>query len=200
MADFAFADIDTQVDFIDSTGKLYASGAEAIKDNLKKLVSFAQSNKVPLVSSVDSHPENDPEFEQFPPHCIAGTTGQKKIPETTTGQEIFVEQAAETFPDPKSNHLVIEKQDFPIFTNPVAEKVFAATGCKEVYVFGVVTEVCVRAAALGLVERDYSVKLVTDAIWPITKEGGDKALEEMKNAGVEFVTTEQVLNAKTVSA
>jgi nicotinamidase/pyrazinamidase len=193
--DFVFADIDTQVDFIEPSGKLYANGAEAIKENLGKLISFARAQKIPLISSVDCHPENDPEFEQFPPHCIRDSEGQKKIPETTTGEEVFVAQAAEDFPDPKTHHIVIEKQGFPVFTNPVAEKVFAATGMRTVYVFGVVTEVCVLAAALGLVERDYNVKLITDAIWPITKEGGEKALAEMKEKGVEFVTTEGVLKA-----
>jgi nicotinamidase/pyrazinamidase len=199
VVDFAFADIDTQIDFIEPNGKLYAPGAEAIKGNLKKLISFAQTNGVPLVSSVDCHPEDDPEFEQFPPHCIRGTKGQKKIDETQTGSEIFVEQAAESFPDPKTHHLVIEKQDFPVFTNPVAEKVFAAIGATTVYVFGVVTEVCVLAAALGLLERDYEVKLVTDAIWPITKENGDKALEEMKSKGVIFVSTEDVLKLSALA-
>lgn len=193
MTPFAFADIDTQIDFIEPSGKLYASGAEAIKANLKQLMDFAKDHKVPVVSSVDAHAEGDAEFEQFPPHCIKGTDGQLKIEETRSGREVFVEQGAEDFPDPKSHHLVIEKQDFPVFTNPVAEKVFAATGCKTVYVFGVVTEVCVRAAALGLRERDYTVKLVTDAVWPITQEGGDKALEEMKAEGVDFVTTSEVL-------
>ena len=31
----------------------------------------------------------DPEFAQYPPHCLVGTPGQKKLPETLTGDEII---------------------------------------------------------------------------------------------------------------
>lgn len=195
MSKIAFADIDTQVDFIEPNGRLYAQGAEAIKPRLAQLVQAARAQNIPLVSSVDAHNEHDAEFEQFPPHCLKNTEGQMKLAETTTGVEVFLEQGAVDFPDPTSHHLVVEKQQFPIFTNPVAEKVFAAIGADTIYVFGVVTEVCVYEAVMGLRQRGYQVKLVTDAVWPISQEGGEKALAEMKEAGVDFVTTEETLAA-----
>ena len=69
------------------------------------------------------------------------------------------------------------------------------TGAKTFVVFGVVTEVCVRQATLGLLERGYQVRLVEDAIWPIDPKGGDEALAEMTSKGAVRVTTQEVLGA-----
>lgn len=191
----AFVDIDTQIDFIEPQGRLYAKGAESIKANLAKLMAFARDKKLPLVSSMDAHAEDASEFSQFPPHCVKGTKGQLKIQETRSGKEVLVPLGATSFPDPRSQHIVIEKDDFPVFTNPIAEKVFAATKARHFYVFGVVTEVCVRAAALGLRERGYEVTLVDDAIWPITPEGGAAALAEMTAAGIKRASTAEVVSS-----
>src|SRR5438067_10531779 len=194
----AFLDVDTQVDFVEPTGKLYARGAETIKPNLAKLVRLAQDAKVPLVSSVDAHAPNDPEFAQYPPHCLRGSAGQKKLPETTTGGEVFVPSAkapARSLPDPRRRHVVLEKQVFPVFGNANAEAIFEATRAKTFYVFGVVTEVCVKAAAQGLLERGYEVRLVEDAIWPIDAAAGEATKAELRKQGAKLVTTAQVLAA-----
>ncbi len=190
----AFLDVDTQVDFVEPGGKLYAKGAEAIKENLAKLITYAREHGVPLVSSVDAHADGDDEFNEFPPHCLKGTPGQERVVEGRTGAEVFVESGQEgTLPDPRSEHVVIEKQQFSVFSNPIAEKIFALTGAKTFVVFGVVTEVCVRQAALGLLERGYQVRLVEDAIWPIDPKGGEAAIDEMRSKGAICVTTREVI-------
>ena len=39
---------------------------------------YAGAQGIPLISTVDAHTENDPEFQIYPPHCVAGTAGQHK--------------------------------------------------------------------------------------------------------------------------
>ncbi len=190
----AFLDVDTQVDFIEPTGKLYAMGAERIKPNLARLVALARSTPVPLIASVDAHDEKDPEFAQFPPHCLRGTAGQKKLGETTSGREVFVSsRRAERLPDPRTEHVVLEKQVFPVFGNENADAIFEKVGADTFYVFGVVTEVCVKAAVMGLLERGYAVKLVHDAIWPIDEKGGELAKKAMVARGAQLVSTDDVV-------
>lgn len=192
----AFVDVDTQVDFMEPGGKLYAQGAEAIKSNVARLVRLARAQGIPLVSSVDAHGPEDEEFGQYPPHCLLGTPGQEKILESRTGREVFVKNApSETIPDPTKVHAVLEKQQFSLFTHQKAEQVLAATTAREMVVFGVVTEVCVRFAVLGLLERGYAVQVVEDAIWPIDRKNGDAALAEFKKKGATLTTTEAVLRA-----
>jgi nicotinamidase/pyrazinamidase len=200
----AFIDVDTQVDFMEPGGKLYARGAERIKPNLARLLRHAREHDVPLVSSVDAHGPGDAEFAQYPPHCLKGTPGQRKVAETLTGREVFVENApAEMIPDPTRVHPVLEKQQFSLFTNAKAEQIIGATGARDLVVFGVVTEVCVRQAVLGLLERGYAVRVVEDAVWPIAEEAGRAALDEMQARGARLVTTDALLselNAARVGA
>ena len=50
-----FFNIDTQKDFMNKDGALYVPNAESIKDNLKKLTSFAVNNKIRIFNSMDTH-------------------------------------------------------------------------------------------------------------------------------------------------
>ncbi len=61
------------------------------------------------------------------------------------------------------------------------------------YVFGVATDYCVLSAALGLAKAAQPTYVVTDAVKAITPEGERAAIQEMKAAGVKFVTTDEVL-------
>lgn len=198
----AFLDVDTQVDFIEPSGKLHARGAQRIKPNLARLVALARAERIPLLSSVDAHGDGDPELAQYPPHCIRGTKGQEKIPETLTGDEVFVPSARVTaLPDARARHVVLEKQVFPVFGNENVDALLERLGADTFYVFGVVTEVCVRAAALGLLERGFAVRVVEDAIWPIDAAAGEAAKRELATRGARFVTTadvERALGARKV--
>jgi len=190
----AFLDIDTQFDFMVRGGRLYAEGAETIIPNLRKLVRFAQQRCIPLISSVDAHAPDDPEFKTWPPHAVVGTRGQKKLPETLLGNEVYVpNSAAAVLPDMRRFHVVLEKQDFPIFTNPAAEQAIRESGATTFVVFGVVTEVCVKHAVLGLLTRGFEVVIVSDAVWPIAEQTGDTALAEMKMQGATLATTDYIV-------
>lgn len=90
-----------------------------------------------------------------------------------------------------------EKEVYSLFVNPLAEPFVKALAAQfgeplSFVVFGVATDYCVRAAALGLAQRGHATTLVTDAIAGITEEGVARALEEMKRAGVKLATSSQV--------
>ena len=86
-----------------------------------------------------------------------------------------------------------EKEVYSLFANPLAERFLAALvarvgGAPEMIVYGVATDYCVQAAALGLAVRGYRTTLVTDAVAGITKEGTEAALAAMAAKGVRFTT------------
>lgn len=60
-------------------------------------------------------------------------------------------------------------------------------------VYGIATDYCVRAAALELRKRGHEVVLVTDAIAGVAPETTEKALGEMRAAGIATKTTREVL-------
>src|SRR6188472_3198785 len=82
-------DVDTQVDFMLPEGKLYVPGAEETVPTMKRLVDAARAAGVVHVASVDDHELTDEEISDspdfittYPPHCLRGTRGACKIPET----------------------------------------------------------------------------------------------------------------------
>src|SRR5690349_24009040 len=88
MARVIFWDVDTQYDFMRADGKLYVPDAEKVIPNLKRLTDYAHQNDIRVVASADDHSPGDRELsdhpnwrDTFPPHCMRGTPGQKKIPE-----------------------------------------------------------------------------------------------------------------------
>jgi len=161
-----FVDIDTQFDFMNPRGNLYVPGTEDIVDNIKKLFDYAKEHKIIILSSVDAHTVDDPEFKLFPSHCIKGTPGNQKIEASTCKDNIFIENVEQDITESMMDHeqIIVESQTFDIFE-----------------------------AVLGLLQRGYNVCLVTDATKAITKEGEAKSLNEMKDAGAIFTTTKEVV-------
>jgi nicotinamidase/pyrazinamidase len=194
-----FFDVDTQRDFMDSTGALYVPDAEAIRPNIERLLRAAGDRKVTTISSRCAHEPGDPEFEIFPPHCIDGAPGAERVfagLPALPRLEIAVDAAA----DPRAQiqpetHYVVKKKVFDLFSNQWLEGLrrkgeFKGESC---IVFGVATDYCVRACALGLAEAGARVLLVKDAVRGVTGETTSRTIDEMRAAGVEFTSTDEVL-------
>jgi nicotinamidase/pyrazinamidase len=193
-----FLDVDTQRDFLRADGALPVPGGEPLIPIIQKLAAYAFSHGVPVVSSVDAHVPDDPEFRTFPPHCVRGTKGQLKVEGTTLGSALVVPNDRNRPPDEAAleaaPQVVIEKLTYNFFDNPHAETVFRVKAPRLVVVFGVATDYCVRAGVLGLSARGYRTAVVTDAIKGIHAEDAEAALREMRRAGATFITAAEVLS------
>jgi len=179
-------DIDTQFDFVRLEGALYVRGARELIPIWKKLTDLGQSLRLTMIATVDSHTPDDPEFAQFPPHCVIGTVGQSKVPETLAGYHQFVGRDHHSTIDFDAQ-VILEKATIDIFAEPHAETVLGAVQCSTFVIYGVTTEYCVRAAVLGLRRRGLPVHVVSDAIQAAVPAAGERALAEMASAGADFV-------------
>jgi nicotinamidase/pyrazinamidase len=190
----AFFDVDTQIDFMAPDASLYVKGAEDIRPRLKRLMSYARRHRIPILSSADAHPPDDPSFAQWPPHCVVGTRGQQRIPETQSADAYVVPNLPGAFeaPDEWPGQIIIEKQEYDASTNVNFDAILKALGERRFVVFGVATDYCVRGTALSLLKKGLSVQLVTDAVKAINEEDGRKAINEITGAGAELVTTADV--------
>ena len=67
------------------------------------------------------------------------------------------------------------------------------SGVERLYVGGLATDYCVRASALEALKRGFDVALLTDAVRAVDLESGDgeRAIEEMREAGVHLTTTKR---------
>ena len=176
-----FFDIDTQIDFIFPAGALYAPGAEKILPTVAKLNHHAAKHRIPLISTMDAHSENDPEFVQWPHHCVVDTLGQRKPAATLLENRVIVPNAPCVVPTPEQ--ILLEKQTFSAFSNVNFARLLDHFQADRYLVYGVVTEVCVKFAAFGLLETGTRVEIVTDAICALNDENGAKTLADFQAAG-----------------
>lgn len=194
----AFFDVDTQRDFMIPSGALYVPGARTVSGNIRRLVAFAAERGIRLFASTDAHVPGDPEMQRFPPHCMLGTAGQRKIAGTLLPDHAIVPFGPPLDPAAiakalEHQQIVIEKQSYDVFDNPSTVPLLRAAGVRRFVVFGVATDFCVKAAVLGLLKHGYRVRVVSDAIRGIEAAATAAALGEMRNAGARLVQTNTVV-------
>ena len=202
-----FWDVDTQVDFIDPDGKLHVAGAETLVGNLAALTDFAHANGIRIVGSSDSHAPTDdelsatPDFvDTYPPHCLAGTPGQQRIPETALCDALVVEpdDATADVLERLQDHpgdILFHKRYFDVFTNPNVGAVVDALAIGEVVLYGVALDVCNRYAVEGLLQRypGLSITVVTDAVRAINEDRRGELLDDWQRRGVSLARTAEIV-------
>ncbi len=179
----AFFDIDTQIDFLFPAGALYVPGAERLVPAIGRLNQYAAAHGIPLVSSTCSHTEDDPEFREWPPHCVTGTVGQLKPPETLLEKRAVIGVAAGEYPIAGAQQILFEKDQLDITMSPNFQPLLARLAADSYVVYGVVTEYCVRFAALALLATGKPVSLVADAIATLQADDSRKTLDEFTARG-----------------
>ncbi len=195
---FLFWDVDTQYDFMDPEGRLPVPDARSIVPNLERFTRFAEAHSIPIISSADAHPPDDPEFEEFGAHCVIGTRGQKKIDAALVrGAEVVVPEYLDAqisrLSVGRTPQLIIEKQELDVFSVPAAGHILSRREPHRVFVYGVTTEYCVLRTVMGLLNRGIAVTVCTDAVRAIDQTKGERALAGMREAGADLAETEAVL-------
>jgi nicotinamidase/pyrazinamidase len=197
--DLILWEVDVQSDFMLPGGKLYVPGAEKLLPTIRRLTDAARRGEVFLVSHGCFHTPDDPEFKQFPSHCVKGTPGAEFVGEAITDNFIRLENRPETkLPEDLSKYqqIVLEKQTLDIFESRHADALVERLGMTaEFVVFGVATEYCVCLAAKGLLRRKRRVAVIRDAIESLDPALGQRALSELTTLGARLVTTDEVLAA-----
>jgi nicotinamidase/pyrazinamidase len=202
-------DVDTQNDFISATGLLSVPKAETLIPNLKALTDWAHARHIRIVASADDHLDSDAEISTtpdwattYPPHCMHGTTGQLKIDATTLRAPLVLE------PDPRDpaelseavrshdGDILLLKHGTDVFHwNPNAATVLSALAPDRIYVYGVATDICTRAAVSGLarLRPEAQLHIVIDAIRGINDKGSRALLGEWRAAGHTLTHTADVV-------
>ncbi len=164
-----FFDVDTQLDFLLPGGALYVPGAERRIPAIARLNRYAAERGLAIISTMDAHTEDDPEFRLWPPHCVKGTLGQRK-PDSTVMP-------------PGSRQIFLEKVTTNCFDSLALPGLLAELRADEYVVYGVVTEICVKHALFGLLETGKRVTLVTDAVEALDPAAAAAMIREFQAAG-----------------
>ena len=185
-------DIDTQMDFMTPAGALAVPGAEKLIPAIAAMNQRAWERGEVVVSTVDAHAENDPEFRVWPAHCVNGTLGQAK-PEATLhrGRVVVANEVGVELAD--AAQYVVEKQALDCFTNVRLGALLERLGARRYVVYGVVTEYCVRCAVMGLLGRGARVEMVVDGVMALSEGEGRKTIDGLVAAGGVLTTVAEVV-------
>lgn len=181
-----FFDIDTQIDFVYPAGALYVPGAERILPVVAELNALAPV----VISTMDAHSEDDPEFRVYPHHCVVGTTGQHKPAITLRDPRATLPAAPEG-----TRQFILEKQQLDCFTSPHLEPLLEKLNAERYVVYGVVTEICVRCAAFGLLKTGKPVEIVTNAVKALDEQKAEEMFREFVRLGGRLTTAPEVLRS-----
>jgi nicotinamidase/pyrazinamidase len=117
-----------------------------------------------------------------------GTTGQQKPCITLLEKRAVIPARPEGL-----QQLILEKQKLDCFTNPDLMPLLAELNADRYVVYGVVTEICVRLAAFGLLKMGKRVEIVTDAVKALDEAAAKKMFSEFTAAGGHLTLSHAIL-------
>jgi nicotinamidase/pyrazinamidase len=181
--------VDVQNDFADPTGSLSVAGGDAIVPTVDGEIGMARANGAIVVATQDWHPASTPHFAKdggiWPVHCVAGTWGAELHPALALPDDAPRVRKGANGEDGYSGFTMRD----PIRGETIPtelERLLRDAGIDHVVVVGLATDHCVKATALDAARLGFETHVLTDAIAAVDLEpgDGDRALEEMRDAGV----------------
>ncbi len=165
--------IDMLRGFLEEGCPLYSgTAARSIIPNIAELLTEEQQKGSAIFFVADCHRPDDPEFDIFPPHCVAGTAEAEIIPELRR----FATSPA------------ITKRRYSAFFETTLETILKKLSPEKLIICGVCTDICVMHTVADARNRDYQVEVPIDCVASFDKEAHRWALKHM----------EKVLGAKLI--
>ncbi|MEW6271398.1 MAG: isochorismatase family protein [Thermodesulfobacteriota bacterium] len=181
--------VDVQNDFADPAGALYVRGGEDVVPVANREILRATDAGSVVVYTQDWHPPSTPHFAKdggiWPVHCVQGSWGAELHPALLRVDAIAVRSGADGSDGysafTERHPLTGEETDTGLASR------LRALGVERVVVLGLATDYCVRATALDAVRAGFATTVLRDGVRAVEREPGDgeRALEEMRQAGVD---------------
>lgn len=170
--------VDVQNDFC-SGGALAVPDGDAVIEPLNRLAHACDL----VVATRDWHPADHNSFAErggtWPVHCVQGTPGAELHPDLDTEAVDAVLDAGRE-PD---------QEGYSGFEDTELERILRDRGVDTVHIGGLALDYCVKATALDARRAGFDVVLHRHATRAVEVEpgDGDRALEELRQAGVRIV-------------
>lgn len=176
---------DVQRDFCPG-GALGIRGGDEIIPVINRLIPKFEK----VVYTRDWHPEDhisfsdDPQFvdKSWPVHCVAGTPGAQFHEALVVRENALVID--------KATHR--DREAYSAFEGTDLAKELEQRGVDRVFLTGLATDYCVKNTALDAVRLGFEALVIRDAVAGVDVPPGsaDQAIEEMKQAGVQIVSSQ----------
>ena len=176
--------VDMQNDFVAEEGVLASQAARAIVPFIQEKVQKALRAGDEVVFTLDTHLEDDAEFNKFEPHCMRGSWGQQLIPAL---QNLLDEEVSDRVHYVEKNrYSAFFRTDLEDYLGLAATSQRKAVG--EVEIVGVCTNICCYFTAEELANRDVSTRVYEQGVANFDQEAHTFALEQMRSVlGIEVL-------------
>lgn len=176
--------VDVQNDFCPG-GKLAVAHGDEVVAPLNELIDEFLERGDPVYKSRDWHPPETKHFKAhggtWPPHCVQNTKGAEFHPQLKDDPRIHVISKG-----------LGDTDCYSAFDETDLAAQLRDEGVKELLVGGLATDYCVKATVLAGLKQGFKVKALENAMRAVNlqPDDGERAIEEMRAAGAEIVTTD----------
>jgi len=173
--------VDVQNDFCPGGALAVPHGDEVIAP-LNQLIEAFLERGEPVFKSRDWHPAKTKHFAAYggtwPVHCVQETKGAEFHPNLL--DDIHIRVVSKGLGD-EDCYSAFDETDLALQLQGL--------GVEEVWVGGLATDYCVKNTVLDALKQGFKVKAITDAMRAVDLQPGDgeRAIEEMSNAGAEIL-------------
>ena len=178
--------VDVQNDFCPGGALAVPHGDEVVAP-LNQLIEDFLDRGEPVFKSRDWHPPMTKHFAAYggtwPVHCVQETKGAQFHPGLL--DDIHIRVVSKGLGD-EDCYSAFDETDLALQLQRL--------GVEEVWVGGLATDYCVKSTVLDARKQGFKVKAIKDAMRAVDLQPGDgeRAIEEMRNAGAEIVDNENL--------
>ena len=183
--------VDVQNDFADPDGALSVMGGDGIIATVNREIAAARAAGALVVATQDWHPESTPHFAkdggQWPVHGVGGTWGAELHPALELPADAPRLRKGANGEDGYSGFTMRDAGTGQTIATEL-EGLLRERSIKAVIIGGLATDYCVKATALDAVRLGFQTAVLTDAVAAVDLQrgDGDRALEELRTAGVQL--------------
>lgn len=188
-------DINTQRDYMFAEGRACIRNHRRVLVHVRRMMAWARANHVPIISACEVYPANNGHNGE-PQYCIDGTDGQRKISYTLVDNRV-------TFPADGSTDLprdmlrryqqvILHKRCIDPFEEPRIDRLLSEVAAAEFVLIGACAEGAIKAAALGLLQRDKKVCVVVDAVGYHDSREAKMAFRKVEAKGARLIETRRL--------
>ncbi|MGL4951558.1 MAG: isochorismatase family protein [Mycoplasma sp.] len=153
--------VDCQNDFSDD-GAIKVPGAKLLANNIYNFINRLDRTLYKIIFSKDAHPEKHCSFAEWGPHCIINTNGfELMAPLNMIKSDLDILKAQE-----------LNQDSFSIFNNEKKPKILNYLNdenINEVYLCGLVKDICVIESAIDICNAGIGTTIITDLSIPISE-------------------------------
>lgn len=159
--------IDMLNDFVLENSPLEVPSTRSIIPSLKNEIKKAREEEIPIIYIMDSHQEDDAEFEKmnWPAHAVKGTPGSNVIDDLK----------------PENGDIIIEKTNYSAFYNTELDNILKKLKIDTLIITGTMTHVCILFTAYDGALRGYNVKVPKKCVAGQKKDDDEFAFKIMQD-------------------